>query len=62
VRPRILAPAPDPLPYQGTVGSTWRGILEIATRPDADGLNDIELEDGRWIGYSPQTKGFVLKP
>ncbi|HEV7996510.1 MAG TPA: hypothetical protein VGP52_09655 [Stellaceae bacterium] len=62
VRPRILAPAPDPLPYQGTVGSTWRGILEVASRPDADGLNDIELQDGRWVGYSPQTKGFVLKP
>jgi hypothetical protein len=51
VRPRIVVPAPNPLPYEGT---TWRGIWEIAMRTDADGSTDIELQDGRWLGYSPQ--------
>jgi hypothetical protein len=62
VRPRIVVPAPDPLPYEGTTGSSWRGIWEIATRANADGSTDIELQNGRWVGYSPQTRNFVLKP
>jgi len=62
VRPRIVVPASDPLPYKDTMGSTWRGILEIATRTGTDGSTDIELQDGRWVGYSPQTRSFVLRP
>jgi hypothetical protein len=62
VRPRIVVPAPDPLPDEGTTGSSSLGISEIATGTDADGSTDIELQDGRAVGYSARTRSFVLKP
>ena len=56
VRPRI---ASGGIPDQGSTGSSFQGIWDIVTRADADGLTDIQLKDGRWIGYSAQTQTCV---
>lgn len=44
------------------VGQTFAGIPELVVRDvDNDGYNDIQLENGKWVGYSLILKTFIIK-
>ena len=44
------------------IGSSKGGISHLILHDiDGDGLNDIQLKGGRWIGYSAKTEGLVIK-
>lgn len=48
--------------YASGMGASWGGIPQLVLKDiDGDGLNDIELQDGRWLGYSASTDGLVIK-
>jgi len=48
--------------YPPGLGSSWRGLTKLVLRDiDGEGLNDIQLRDGRWLGYSRKTHGLVIK-
>ena len=63
IGPKMMMQPPSlTTPYEGTVGTSQYKIVEIQTRPRHDGLVDIKLEDGRWVGYSAENQGFALQP
>ena len=50
-------------PIEGPRGTTWEGAPEIVQRDlDGDGLLDVQLEDGSWVGYSSAAQALVVKP
>jgi hypothetical protein len=43
-------------------GDTWGGLPELVLKDiDGDGLNDIQLKNGQWIGYAPIQGTLVVK-
>jgi hypothetical protein len=46
------------------LGTSWESVPELVTNDvDGDGLNDVQLTDGQWVGYSPAGGGtVVVKP
>lgn len=58
--PVLIFPRPNTLPYSGPVGSSWRGIVEIESRSSAEGLTEIRMRDGSWVGYSQEAQRFIL--
>jgi hypothetical protein len=45
------------------IGSSYEGVAKLVVADiDGDGLNDVKLQDGKWIGYSASTGGLALKP
>jgi hypothetical protein len=61
---------PFPLPGRPKIerrepveGATWGGVPEIVQRDvDGDGLRDVQLEDGTWVGYWSSAGSLVVKP
>jgi hypothetical protein len=56
----------DPNNYYGArgpgYGATWGGLPELVLKDiDGDGLNDIQLKNGQWIGYAPIQGTLVIK-
>jgi hypothetical protein len=48
--------------YPPGVGSSFEGIAKLTLRDiDGDGLNDIELRNGQWIGWSSAEGKLVVK-
>jgi hypothetical protein len=61
-RPALRYDAYDanpPVSAQNKTGNFWH----LRTRPNAfaDGLVDIQLQNGQWVGYSPATRAVVAK-
>ena len=49
-------------PTRGGTGVSWGGIPELTTRDlDGDGLVEVQLEDGTWVGFSRESESFVVK-
>jgi len=61
-RPHMTPSTPYWIPIGIGVGASWRGVWSAVTRPRPDGLVDIQLQDGRWIGYSSTQHTFVVQP
>jgi hypothetical protein len=63
-RPKMVSvgSGPNHIPFENTTGSSWGGIWDAQTRSRADGLVDIQLEDGTWVGYSREEHKFQLQP
>lgn len=57
-RPRIVSEA-----AHGSRGvGSYTGFAELSLRDlDGDGLMEVELEDGRWVGYDAASGAFTLK-
>jgi hypothetical protein len=48
--------------YPAKLGQTYGGIPELVSQDiDGDGLNDIELESGSWVGYSALAGQVIIK-
>jgi hypothetical protein len=48
--------------YPPGVGSSFRGIPKLTLKDiDGDGLNDVELKNGQWIGWSASEGKLVAK-
>ena len=49
-------------PVERGPSSTWGGLPELVTADrDGDGLADVALESGAWVGWSEKARAWVLK-
>jgi hypothetical protein len=37
------------------------GFAYLTTQANASGLEDVQMEDGTWVGYDPGTRSFIVK-
>jgi len=61
-RPLLRPSTPYQIPIGVGFGASWGDVLSTVTRRRSDGLVDVQLQDGTWIGYSTKQHKFVVEP